>query len=56
MVNVGVDYGMCKKFRKSSYKTTEQAAKKMLDYFDIVMQATEKYTNGYPYKQGVEKA
>ena len=55
MVNVGVDYGMCKKFRKSSYKDLETLKNKMLEYFNSVMQATEKYTGGYPYKNGIEE-
>ena len=56
IVNIATDYGVCKKFRKCSYKSMEQAAKKILDYFNVVMEATEKYTGGYPYKQGIEKA
>lgn len=52
MTNVAVDMGK-KKFRKSKFKTAEDAAKKMNDYYNMVMECVEKYTGGYPYKNGI---
>lgn len=52
MQNVLVDNGG-KKFRKYSFKDTKDLCKKMLDYFDKVMVEVEKYTGGYPYKEGI---
>lgn len=51
MVNVAVDMGG-KKFRKCKFKTPADAAKKMTDYWVSVMECVEKYTGGYPYKNG----
>lgn len=52
MVDVAVDMGV-KKFRKSKFKTVDDAVKKMNDYYNMVMECVEKYTGGYPYKQGI---
>lgn len=39
-----------KKFRKQKFKDAQDAAKKMVDYFQMVMNEVDKYTGGYPYK------
>lgn len=41
--------------RRYQYKDGEAAAHKMATYFNKVMEAVVDYTDGYPYKQGVEK-
>lgn len=52
MTNVAEDMGK-KKFRKSKFKNADDAVKKMNDYYNMVMECVEKYTGGYPYKQGI---
>ena len=52
MTNVAEDMGK-KKFRKSKFKDADDAVKKMNDYYNMVMECVEKYTGGYPYKQGI---
>lgn len=52
MTCVAEDMGK-KKFRKSKFKNAEDAVKKMNDYYNMVMECVEKYTGGYPYKEGI---
>ena len=54
MVEIATRAGV-KKMRKSQYKDNTTAAHKMATYFNEVMEAVVDYTDGYPYKQGVEK-
>lgn len=44
-----------KKMRRSQHKDNATSAHKMAAYFNEVMEKVVNYTNGYPYKQGVEK-
>lgn len=46
-----VDYGG-KKFRKSSWKSDEALAKKIIAHWNAVMESVDRYTGGYPYHQG----
>lgn len=46
------DYGV-KKFRKQTFKNTEDLFKKMETYYKAVIDALIQYTGGYPYKQGI---
>ena len=43
------------RMRRYQYKDGEAAAHKMATYFNKVMETVVDYTDGYPYKQGVEK-
>lgn len=54
MVEIATRAGV-KKMRKSQYKDNTTAAHKMATYFNEVMEKVVNYTDGYPYKQGVEK-
>lgn len=54
MVEIATRAGV-KKMRKSQYKDNTTSAHKMATYFNEVMEKVVEYTNGYPYKQGVEK-
>ena len=54
MVEIATRAGV-KKMRRSQYKDNTTAAHKMATYFNEVMEKVVNYTNGYPYKQGVEK-
>lgn len=54
MIDVLADYGG-RKFRKQPFKTEAELARKMVGFYDNVMEAVEKYTGGYPYKQGIEE-
>ena len=54
MVEIATRAGV-KKMRKSQYKDNTTTAHKMATYFNEVMEAVVDYTDGYPYKQGVEK-
>lgn len=54
MVEIATRAGV-KKMRKSQYKDNTTAAHKMATSFNEVMEKVVNYTNGYPYKQGVEK-
>lgn len=44
-----------RKMRRSQHKDNATSAHKMATYFNEVMEKVVNYTNGYPYKQGVEK-
>lgn len=46
------DYGV-KKFRKQTFKNTEDVFKRMETYYKAVINALIKYTGGYPYKEGI---
>lgn len=52
MKNVAENMGV-KKFRKQGFKDFADLRKKMETYYNNVMQCVEKYTGGYPYKQGI---
>lgn len=54
MVEIATRAGV-KKMRRSRHKDNATSAHKMATYFNEVMKAVVDYTNGYPYKQGVEK-
>lgn len=54
MVEIATRAGV-KKMRKSQHKDNATSAHKMATYFNEVMEKVVNYTNGYPYKQGVEK-
>lgn len=54
MVEIGVRRGL-KKMRKSKIKDMATTAHKMATYFNEVMEKVVEYTNGYPYKQAIEK-
>lgn len=41
-----------KTFRKQKFKTAQDAANKMIDFFQKVMCEVDTYTGGYPYKGG----
>lgn len=43
-----------KVMRKSKYKTSEDAAKKMIKAFTDIMVEVIDYTGGYPYKKGIK--
>lgn len=42
-----------KKFRKCKFKDAKDLCEKMLNYFNTIMVEVEKYTEGYPYKEGI---
>lgn len=52
MQDILVDNGG-KKFRKCKFKDAKDLCEKMLNYFNTVMVEVEKYTEGYPYKEGI---
>lgn len=52
MIDVHTDFGG-KKFRKTKYKNISDLVEKMNDYFVQVMIDVDKYTGGYPYKEGI---
>lgn len=54
MVEIATRAGV-KKMRRSQHKDNATSAHKMATYFNEVMKAVVDYTDGYPYKQGVEK-
>jgi hypothetical protein len=54
MVEIATRAGV-KKMRRSQHKDNATSAHKMATYFNEVMEAVVDYTDGYPYKQGVEK-
>lgn len=54
MVEIATRAGV-KKMRRSQHKDNATSAHKMATYFNEVMEKVVNYTNGYPYKQGVEK-
>lgn len=54
MVEIGVRRGL-KKMRRSQHKDNATSAHKMAVYFNEVMEKVVEYTDGYPYKQGIEK-
>ena len=54
MTQIAVDKGG-KKFRKSTFKDSEDLAKKLAKYYIDVMEYVTEYTGGYPYKQGIEE-
>lgn len=54
MVEIATRAGV-KKMRKSQHKDNATSAHKMAAYFNEVMEKVVEYTDGYPYKQGVEK-
>lgn len=54
MVEIATRAGV-KKMRRSQHKDNATSAHKMATYFNEVMEKVVNYTDGYPYKQGVEK-
>lgn len=54
MVEIATRAGV-KKMRRSQHKDNATSAHKMAVYFNEVMEKVVEYTDGYPYKQGVEK-
>lgn len=54
MVEIATRAGV-RKMRRSRHKDNATSAHKMATYFNEVMEKVVEYTNGYPYKQGVEK-